>query len=122
MVLKGIVRRGDEYVAFVEDTRSGATSTVRANGSAGEGRVVRLGLDYVEFEKNSRTVKVALGRTLEGNAAGAPAASGSSAAAPASGGTTDAASSSSGAAPAASGENATLELMRQRRQREMNGK
>jgi len=121
IVLTGIVRQGEEYIAFLEDTRSKATSRVGADGPAAQGRIVRVALDYVEYEKDGQTLKVEMGQSLEGGPPGRPAAPDTSAAAGA------AADKSAGTAPPAANagsedENAVLERLRQRRQKELNAK
>ncbi len=115
ITLRGIVRQGDEYVAFLEDARSGATTRVAAKSPAATGHIVSLGLDYVEYEKDGKTAKITIGQNFEG---GEPAqSSGAVASSP------GAASTATQAPTAASGEEATaLERMRQRREKELNKK
>jgi len=111
LVLTGIVRQGEEYIAFLEDTRAGTTSRVRANEALAEGRIVKIALDHLEFEKEGKTTKVELGEELDGGPSGETSASASPEAAPGTpqtttgGGTAD--------------ERALLEKLRQRRQKEL---
>lgn len=119
-VLTGIVRQAEVYVAFLEDTRTGVTSRARADGPVAQGRIVRITLNYVEYEKNGRTVKVDVGESLEG-------ASPAQRSAPAPSVTIGATSDSSAGTPPPGGtgaedERAILERLRQRRQKELKTK
>ena len=121
LVLKGIVRQGNAYTAFFEDTRARATSTAVVGGQMAQGRIVRIALDHVEYEKDGRITKVEMGKTLEGTVstgASTPAPPAPPAA------TGSASSETKPAAPAAGSEDerAILERLRQRREAELNGK
>ena len=110
ILLRGIVRQGDLYIAFLEDTRNRTTSKARVNDAVAQGRIAQIALDYLEYEKNDKTVKVEIGKTLEGPAMAGPSVESSSPAI---------------AAPAPPPEagrdqGSALERMRQRRQQELN--
>lgn len=109
ILLRGIVRQGDQYIAFLEDTRNRTTSKARVNDPVAQGRIAHLALDYLEYEKNNKTVKVEMGKTLEGPAMAGPSVESSSPA-------IAAPVESSGT----SGQGSALERMRQRRQQELN--
>jgi len=109
MVLTGIVRHDGEYIAFVEDTRTRATTRVRIGEALGAGRVTAMTLDALDYEKDGAPVRVEVGKNFEGGVVAALPPSGSA------GGDT-----TSGAAGAsAAGWDSLLERMRQRRLREM---
>jgi len=119
IVLRGIVRQGEEYVVFLEDTRSRVTSRVAAGGVMPQGVTVRPALDALAYEKDGRTITVELGRNLEGDAPATESVprltggNGAPAAMPTSGGP---ASANGGA------ESSILERLRQRRQQELEAK
>lgn len=71
-VLKGIVRQNEEYVAFLEDTRMGATIRARTGDSIARGRLKSLTLDNIEFELDSETIKIEIGDNLQGKAPTSP--------------------------------------------------
>jgi len=120
LVLTGVVRQGDEYVAFLEDTRSGATSRVKANGQAAQGRIARLGLDYVEYEKDGKAVRIEVGRSFEGGAAVAGAQAAGEVATP--GGAAVAGAQAAPQSGGSSDEKAALDRLKQRRLQELNKK
>ena len=109
--LTGIVRQGKEYMAFIENTRTGTTSRVRVNDSLAEIRIVKIALDHIEFEKESKTTKVQLGEKLDGGSSTQTSASASANGSP--GGTQT--TSKTGTAD----ERTLLEKLRQRRQKEL---
>lgn len=109
-VLTGVVLLNDEYVAFVEDRRTGRTAEVRVGDTVGSGKVVRIDLNELELERDGRTVRVELGRTLDGGLASESATAAS---------TGGAGTSSSTGASTLSGEAASVaERMRLRRLQE----
>jgi len=119
IVLTGIVRQDEEYVAFLEDTRTGVTSRVRADEAVARGRIAEIGLGYITYETGEQRVRVEVGRTLGGDlrvqgATSAPAVTGEPA--------VEAASEETPAAVGAGtgGESAILERLRQQRQKELN--
>ncbi len=61
ILLRGVVRQGDECIAFVEDTRSGVTSRVRAGDTLANGHVAQIGLDYLFYARGDETIRVELG-------------------------------------------------------------
>jgi hypothetical protein len=72
MVLCGIVRRGMEFVAFVEDVRTGETQAARVGDSLASGRLrsAAVGEIELEFPDGARTVRI--GESLESRAEAAP--------------------------------------------------
>ena len=142
VVLTGIVRQGSEYIAFLENTRTGVTLRVAADSPYADGRVARIELDHIEYEKDDQTVKIAVGSNLRGESAAAPAssfgertdllrdegttpsgeASAESANASAQPGAAGPAVTVPTAAGAPSDEASILERLRQRRLKELNGK
>jgi len=120
LLLTGIVRQAQEYVAFLEDTRSRAVERVRTDGRVAQGRIARIELDYIEYEANGQTTKVELGKTLEGGDAARVATSG----APVTIANPSGASQPAAAISASTGEDAAavLERLRQKRLSELNKK
>ena len=106
LVLTGIGHQGREGIAFVEDTRSGETIRIRTGDPIGNGRIVRITLDYAEYECKENTIRIGIGSSLVGlTVSYAPAAS--------------AGAGQSGDAPG-SDTSAILERMRKRREQETN--
>jgi len=108
VVLMGIMRQGDGWIAFLEDARTGQVHKVGVGDAILEGRVAAIGMDSIQYAKGDRALTVPMGGSLEDRSAqgtvtdvGAPSAGGEG-------------------APALSGEPADLlERLRQRRQREL---
>lgn len=65
MVLTGIVRRGVEYVAFFEDTKSGTTIRARRGDALLQGRVGTISLDNIEYLRNGAACMIGVGENLE---------------------------------------------------------
>ena len=97
VMVTGITRQAEAYIAFLENTSDGRTTRVRAGSEIAGGRIADISMDAVTFEKDGRTTKVELGKSLDGGAAAA-----SSGAAPAS-------------TPASGDEMSIIERMRLRR-------
>lgn len=122
IVLVGIVRRGFEYIAFLEDQRTGLTIRARAGDTLAQGHIGNITLDGMEYIKNDKTSRMEIGNNLQnvlsgpgpenlqsaGAAAGKPAAEAILAA------------PSVGTAPA--NAESILEQMRQRRLNQLNKK
>jgi len=72
MVLCGIVRRGTEFVAFVEDVRTGETQAARVGDTLASARLTSATVNGIklEFPDGVRTVRI--GESLEGSAEAAP--------------------------------------------------
>ena len=113
LALTGIGQDGREGVAFVEDTRSRKTVRVRTGDPIGQGRLVKITLDYVEYQCKGSTTRIEIGSRLDGSRVSVVP-------------TTTAPSTQPGAAVAASrpgdatdaGIAAILERMRRRREQE----
>jgi len=116
-VLTGTLRRGEEWIAFVEDLRTGVTSSVRTGEPLLQGHLSAVALDYIEYELDGQTVQVKVGDSLAGGSPGVSDMAdsvGSDDAAP-TGADAERASPISGSGSAAD----VLEQMRQRRRREL---
>ena len=140
IVLTGIIRQGSEHIAFLENTSTGVTLRVAAGSTYADGRVTRIELDHIEYEKDDQTVTVSIGSNLQGEPAAGPATfgertdllQGESTALPgeASGETSSTSAQPGPASPAVtqppagatSDETSILERLRQRRLKELNGK
>jgi hypothetical protein len=72
IVLTGIIRQGEDYVAFFEDTRTGKTTLAQVGALLGRGQLVTITMDAVHYACAGNTVKIAIGSTLTGAAASLP--------------------------------------------------
>lgn len=115
LVLTGIGHCGSEGIAFVEDTRSVETIRKRTGEHVGNGRLVKITLDYVEYECKGNTIRIEIGGNLAGSTVRRMS--------------TETATSTKPAAPADAGGSvntpktntaAILERMRRRREQETN--
>ncbi len=109
VVLTGIAGRGDRYVAFLENIRTGATIAARDGDALLEGRIKSVTLDMIEYQKDDHVEVVGIGGTLEGGKAGATG----SALSPSGTSATDQ------APVAGSAEAEILERLRQKREKEL---
>jgi len=118
--LTGIIRQGEEYIAFIEETRKNVTTRVRVGGTFADGRVVGITLDGIVYEKDGKTAELGLGQRLSGsgaNIAGADSGNAPEVTTPNQGG------SATPLAPAPStgaGLSDVLQRLREKRQMEMN--
>jgi len=75
MILRGTMGRGTDYVAFIEDSRTGTTQVCQAGDTVGQANVTAVGRDGLTYEMNGQTVQAAIGDYVGGTASGAPAPS-----------------------------------------------
>jgi len=112
-VLTGVVRHGNEFIAFFEDLRTGTTKRVTQGQTLLGGTVGTISLDYVEYVKAGQVARIGIRDNLAKRPQGpAPTVSAET---PPPAGTTSA--SLQPAAP--SDEASILEMLRKRRQQEM---
>ncbi|HPP13113.1 MAG TPA: hypothetical protein PKW42_10315 [bacterium] len=64
IVLTGIVRHGQEYLAFFEDRSQGRVLRRKTGDQLLQGRIKEITLDFVEYAVNETTIKVEIGKTL----------------------------------------------------------
>ncbi|HOL68057.1 MAG TPA: hypothetical protein PKX93_11435 [bacterium] len=64
IVLTGIVRHGQEYLAFFEDRSQGRVLRRKTGDQLLQGKIKEITLDFVEYAINETTVKVEIGKTL----------------------------------------------------------
>jgi len=116
MILRGVIRQGEEYLAFLEDSRSGEVTRLGANGPVAGGYIARIQLDRIEYKSEGRVVAVAIGQALDGTtpAAGIPALAGAT-------GGASVGTRLPAAGAGQQGEPSTLERLRLRRQQELSG-
>ena len=69
LVLKGLAKVDNVYVAFFEDTRGGPLIRVTAGAGLARGRITKLNLDSVVYQRGRNEAAIAIGRTLEGKLA-----------------------------------------------------
>ena len=117
IVLTGIALQGEEHVAFLEDTLTGTTAETRIGEAVLGGRLTKITLDSIDYEKDGDIVTVEIGQNLgRALSASMPASdleeTGES--------VEGAAAGDQGAAGVAEDANLNLlERLRQRRQREL---
>ncbi|MCL5282591.1 MAG: hypothetical protein M1376_22115 [Planctomycetes bacterium] len=112
LLLKGVVQENNQFLAFVEDKRTGTVLRLREGDSVARGTVKSLTLDGLQYQFQDKTISVSLGSDLEGGSGALTAsdlASFSSMAAPA-------ASSPGSSAPSADEAEILKRLMEQRQQ------
>jgi hypothetical protein len=124
VVLTGVILRGSEYLAFLEDTGTETTLRLRQGDSYGEGRITAVERDAILYRRGRTSTRVEVGHALDGSLYVPATRTGGAA----SGQTTDGAAAET--APAATGgaaaagdesdDAATLERLRQRREKESN--
>jgi hypothetical protein len=66
LLLKGIVQEDQQFIAFVEDKRTGSVLRLHEGDSVARGTVKSLTLDSLEYEFQDQTTLVHLGLDLEG--------------------------------------------------------
>jgi len=64
--LKGIVQQNGVFIAFIENTQRGQILRVREGDSVARGTVKNFNLDTIEYQFEDNTVKIAMGKDLEG--------------------------------------------------------
>jgi len=117
MVLKGVGLQGPVRFAFFEDSQADNRIKVSASQPFGDGTIVSISLDHVEYERDSSTTKVSLGEEVTSDFSALSSTPATTQPSP--GSTQEATSRPSDATGA--GTNDTLEeQMRQRRLRELN--
>jgi len=67
-VLTGISRWGEEYIAFVENTRYGDTQMYRLGNTVADMKIKHITLDAIELEKDTQTITIQIGSDLTGGA------------------------------------------------------
>jgi hypothetical protein len=68
-VLTGLALQEGRHVAFLENLRTGATERVVQGTSIALGRIVRVEVDFLEYEADGRRTRVEIGRNLTGQVA-----------------------------------------------------
>lgn len=100
-VLTGITMQEGRHVAFIENMGTGTTERVSPGTSVAAGKIVRVELDYLEYEAGGKRTRVGIGRNLAGDVATVLAPAAAPATGPA--GTQPAGTQPAGAAPAPGG-------------------
>jgi hypothetical protein len=67
IVFVGAIQRHGEYIAFMENTRTGITFRALVGDSMAEGRVAQIALDSVVYESHGRKVRIEMGHGLDGD-------------------------------------------------------
>ena len=68
LVLRGVTRDAEGFIAFIEDTRTYNVSRARVGDSVTEGVVKDMSLDHMEFELNGEARRIEIGMDLGGMA------------------------------------------------------
>ena len=125
VMLRGVARNGDEFVALFEDLRTGATPTVRVGEAIGKGTVKAITLEGVEYQRAGSVRSIAIDQSLAGSVT-ATAPAGDPSIDPAAPPSQQPTTRPGGAAPSAPPGNAKdtaikdiLERLRQRREQEL---
>ena len=122
-VLAGVVQQGDEFIAFIEDSRGG-TKAVRSGDEIAEGRVKTINLASIRFEQDGKTTTIKIGDSLQGGPRPRFTKDATRASGTAKDATKAAGSATPSAKPAAKpatsdSQAAILERLRQRRKKEL---
>ncbi len=108
VLLRGVLRQDDEFIAVLEDMRSGGLIRARVGDEVVRGHVDRITLDGIRYVRDEAQVDVGIGENLEASGTAASAVAGEGAA----GGELETTTLPAGSAAG------IVEQMRQRRQRE----
>lgn len=112
LLLKGIAQENQQFIAFVEDKRTGSVLRLRQGDPVARGLVKSLYLDGLEYEFQGKTIAVHMGSDLEGGFGAVTAGDLAS--------FTPLATPAAGPAPAPSADEAEiLQRLMQQRQQEM---
>ncbi len=113
-LLKGVVQEDNQFIAFVEDKRTGSVLRLREGDTVARGLVKSLNLDGLQYQFQDKTIPVTMNSDLEGGSGALTAgdlASFSATAAPA--------ASSTGAAPPSADEAEILKRLMEQRQQQL---
>ena len=77
VILTGVVQQGEDWVAFLEDTRTGRTTRARIGHALGDGTVAAIAFSGIEYYRGTARKTVAIGQNLAGLWPALPAASSS---------------------------------------------
>jgi hypothetical protein len=65
-LLKGVAQENSQFIAFVEDKRTGTVLRLREGDTVARGLVKALTLDGLEYQFQDKTISVGMGSDLEG--------------------------------------------------------
>ena len=68
LLLTGVVREGDVYMAFIENTRSGTTTRTKVGDTVGRGKITAITMISLTHEVEGRAAVLEIGKTLSGGA------------------------------------------------------
>jgi hypothetical protein len=68
--LRGITKQAEEFVSFVEDSRTMTVKKVRKGDRIGPGKAGDITLDDMSYVNGGKTISVKIGMTLEGRTSG----------------------------------------------------
>jgi hypothetical protein len=68
--LRGITKQAEEFVSFIEDSRTMAVKKVRKGDKIGPGKVGDITLDDMSYVNGGKTIDVKIGMNLEGHTSG----------------------------------------------------
>jgi len=113
-LLKGVAQEDSQFIAFVEDKRTGSVLKLREGDTVARGLVKSLNLDGLQYQFQDKTIPVTMGSDLEGGSGALTAsdlASFSATAAPA--------ASSTGSAPPSADEAEIIKRLMEQRQQQI---
>lgn len=112
LLLKGIAQENNQFIAFVEDKRTGSVLRLREGDTVARGMVKSLTLDGLEYQFQGKTTAVRMGSDLEGGIGAVTAADLAS--------LTPSAAPAAGSSPAPTADEAEiLKRLMEKRQQEM---
>jgi len=76
VLLRGVLRQDDEFIAVLEDMRSGQLIRARVGDEVVRGRVERITLDGLRYVRDEAQVDVGIGANLEASGTAGPAMAG----------------------------------------------
>ena len=78
LVLRGITKKADRFVAFIEDSRTGKMKQAMKGEEIGDGKIEDITIDFVEYKLKDKVVKIKTGMSMEGQVTGTASVAGSS--------------------------------------------
>ncbi|MFC1494456.1 hypothetical protein ACFL6W_04170 [Thermodesulfobacteriota bacterium] len=69
LILRGVTKQSDRFIAFIEDSRTMEMKKVFRDGMIGKGKVRDITLDYITYELEGKSARVNIGMTMGGDVA-----------------------------------------------------
>ena len=71
LILRGITRQANRFIAYIEDSRTMEIKKVAKEGAIGKGTIKDITLDYITCELEGKSVMVKIGMSMGGQDSGA---------------------------------------------------